>query len=331
MIKRSTRFKLKKLVSYLSTLCLVSVSGSATALYSADHEKKPAYASNEAAENLLLQAPETDKHQDSQHLQYNSNKPNIRHIDLSTGMLSKDASTSWQHGFGGNKVFNTIAVDTLSSDANQSNQYRAKITQWKNDSTIPNWSGLHAITRYQCANNLYLASVRYDGKVTIKVKHQGTYTTLAETKLENGINTYLNEDGHLATGKWYKIKFSALGSILTVNLDGIDILSVENELLKNGRIGIRSDYASTYLDDWQLITSPRSQANKAIETEKSPLELTAVNLTPWESNLSFTSGDYVQYNDKTYQANWMTKNQNPIKHSGKWQAWSEVSNSSTVI
>ena len=60
--------------------------------------------------------------------------------------------------------------------------------------------------------------MRYDGNVTIKVKYQGSYTTLAQTKLINGVKTYLDEKGHLAAGQWYKINFSVVGKNAGIKL-----------------------------------------------------------------------------------------------------------------
>lgn len=247
-------FKFKKLFSYLSTFCFMTVSGSASAFYDAYPESEGPYTSS-TAENQPWLGENFESYQDAQLLECSNNKSSIQHFDITSGCLStksaSDVANGWRLGWTDDKVFRVVAIAKDSEGnklkySDQTNQYRAKIKAWKNQSNIPLWSGLHAFTRFQTSDDLYVASVRYDGNVTIKVKYQGSYTTLGQTTLSNGVKTYLDENGHLATGQWYKIKFSAIGSVLTLSLDGIELLSVNNDLLSEGTIGIRTDYVQTY-------------------------------------------------------------------------------------
>lgn len=45
------------------------------------------------------------------------------------------------------------------------------------------------------------------------------------------------------------------------------------------------------------------------------------DLSVWTAGTAYTGGSEVQYNDKAYQANWWTRNQNPADYSGSHQEW----------
>ncbi|MCG7570841.1 Ig-like domain-containing protein [Pseudoalteromonas sp. CNC9-20] len=44
-------------------------------------------------------------------------------------------------------------------------------------------------------------------------------------------------------------------------------------------------------------------------------------LTVWNSDDAYNSGAQVVYQEKAYEANWWTQNQDPATHSGDWQQW----------
>jgi hypothetical protein len=98
-----------------------------------------------------------------------------------------------------------------------------------------------------------VASIRYDGVATIKRKWKGVYTTLAESRLNNEFREYLDTNGKLSPGKWYQIKFSAIGKNLKLYLDGELLLSASSDTFSWGTTGIRIDNSSTYIDEWKLL------------------------------------------------------------------------------
>jgi len=331
MMLNNKRFKLKKLFSYLSTFCFVTASGSAAAFYDAYPESEGPYTTAPASENLPWLGEDFERYQETQLLECSNNKSPIQHFDITSGCLSAKASGSWKQGMTDDKVFRVVAIakDELQQEikyTDQTNQYRAKINSWKKNTTIPVWAGLHAFARYQTSDDLYVASIRYDGNVTIKVKYQGSYTTLAQKKLANGVKTYLDENGRLMTSQWYRINFSAIGTKLTLSLDGIELLSVNNSLLSEGTIGIRTDYVETYLDDWQLLESEGGGIQPPVTPSITPLptpppvieEPNPVSeFIPGKSKVN--NGDTISYNGQCYQAKnnpgvWET----PSKNSWFW-------------
>ena len=254
------RFRLKKTVCHLSAFFLMTASSSAAAFYDAYPESEGPYVTGPASESLQWSGEDFSNYPDGQQLECSNNKTPIAHFDVTSGCLSSKHVDGLMRGWTDDKVFRVVSVSKDDNDneikyTDQTNQYRAYIKTWKNGSSIPAWSGLHAFARYQTSDDLYVASVRYDGNVTIKVKYQGKYTTLAQTKLTNGTKNYFDDNGKLAAGQWYLIDFSVVGSTLTLSLDGTELLSVDNTLLTEGTTGIRTDYVSAYLDDWQLLPS----------------------------------------------------------------------------
>jgi len=296
MLHQKNRFT--KLLRYLSTFCFVTASGSTSAL-------PPVSKVSPSDKNI-----ESEK---SNHLvEYANEKLSIQRFDITSGYLTTKPSSSWKYGWSNDNAFRVIASqkDNRQQDikyTNQTNQYRAQIKGWKNtNAIIPEWSGLHAITRYQTADDLYVASIRYDGNVTIKVKYQGNYATLAQKKLTNGVKKYLDENGHLATEQWYKINFSAVGEQLTLSLDGIELLSVHNELLAEGTIGIRTDHVETYLDDWLLVEGESAIHNPVIMGKnKFLLSKTKVH----DDNDLFNHGQCLQAQNN--KGVWETSNESP--------------------
>lgn len=177
---------------------------------------------------------------------------------MTSGCLSSKYAGKWKRGWTDDSVFRAITVgrDSYGREikwTDQTIEFRAYIKTWHNNGNIPSWSGIHAFARYRTSDDLYVASIRYDGLVTIKRKWNGNYTTLVQTRLHNNYRNYLDNNGNLSTGKWYRIKFSAIGNNLKLYLDGELLLSAKSGTFSWGTTGIRIDNASTYLDDWKLV------------------------------------------------------------------------------
>ncbi|PSV52249.1 hypothetical protein [Photobacterium sp. GB-1] len=301
-------FKLKKIFSYIGTFCLITASNSATAFYDAYPESEGPYISGSASENFTWSGEDFSSYPNSQQLECSNNKSAIDHFDVTSGCLQSKSVDSGKLGWTNDKVFRVVAIGKDSNGneikyTDQTNQYTAYIKAWKNSGTIPAWSGLHAFARYQTSDDLYVGSIRYDGNVTIKVKYQGSYTTLAQTKLSNGVKNYLNTEGKLAAGQWYDIHFSVVGNKLTLALDGVELLSVNNDLLTEGTIGIRTDNLSAYLDDWQLLSSNSTVIDPPTDPEiptapETPAQV--VEFIPGKTKA--INGEIYSYDGQCYQA-----------------------------
>jgi hypothetical protein len=117
---------------------------------------------------------------------------------------------------------------------------RVYISSWQSGG--PQWSGAHIFARYQTQNDLYVASLRKDGKVYIKLKHCDAYTTLAGASFSQGA---------VQTGTWYGLRFEVVGQRLRLYVDGQLELEAFDDMLFWGTTGVRSDYGTFYLDDWE--------------------------------------------------------------------------------
>lgn len=103
--------------------------------------------------------------------------------------------------------------------------------------------GFKAFLRYRTEYDLYVASWREDGVVQIQKKQCGVYTPLKIIK----------DYGAPAANKWHNIRFEAVGSKLTLWLDGKLAMSVNDSTFAWGTAGIRIDsYDGAYLDDWKV-------------------------------------------------------------------------------
>jgi hypothetical protein len=111
--------------------------------------------------------------------------------------------------------------------------------------TDESWQGVHLFVRYRTEDDLYVASLRHDGSVHIKKKQCGQYTPLKSELLRdhNGNPRPFN------LKQWYTLTFAAIGNHLEFSVDGVPQLSVTDGTFSWGTAGIRTDYATVYLDD----------------------------------------------------------------------------------
>lgn len=197
---------------------------------------------------------------------------NEANIDITSGKLWARNTGSGQRGWTDIYNFRMLAVPEP-SDIQWSNMtVSAKFYPKKWQNTASSYAGLHLFTRYQTENDLYVASLRYDGAIYIKRKWCGNYIKIASHVAKDESNQKLAIDGILPLNKWYKLEFSVNGDIATFKINGVQqfILSRYNngyvdltqpwnlnadliEVIPSGTAGIRLDYVSTYMDDF-LIT-----------------------------------------------------------------------------
>lgn len=102
---------------------------------------------------------------------------------------------------------------------------------------LPNWAGMHIFARYQTSNDLYVASYRVDGYVTLKKKVAAKYTTIKQLKI-----------GAPKINKEYVLSLECEGNALRFFIDGNLILEGTDGDLGWGTIGVRMDYSDSYID-----------------------------------------------------------------------------------
>jgi hypothetical protein len=116
----------------------------------------------------------------------------------------------------------------------------AKIEKWHDNA--PDWSGIHLFSRYQTEDDLYVASYRIDGMITLKKKINGKYYTLC-SNLYNPIK--LNTE--------YLLSFEVKDNQLIYYINNNKVLYCNDDELQYGVCGIRCDYCDLYLDNIRIL------------------------------------------------------------------------------
>lgn len=111
----------------------------------------------------------------------------------------------------------------------------ATIMRWH--SGRPNWAGFHLFARYTTSDDLYVASYRVDGLLTLKKKVAGKYTTLKTKNI-----------GTPTLGEEHVFAFEVEGSNLKFFVDGVLEIEATDTDLTWGTHGVRMDYSDTYVD-----------------------------------------------------------------------------------
>lgn len=165
------------------------------------------------------------------------------HFEVTSGCLFSKYAGTYRRGW--TSTYNFRALSRLYVDGKKvgwktaAPSYRAHIYEWQEGA--PEWAGLHVFARYQTENDLYVASYRKDGLVTIKKKLGGVYTTLAQKTL-----------GAPALRTWHTVKLSVSGDTLQFFVNGALHLTAHDTSLTWGTTGLRTDSMDVYLDDWKL-------------------------------------------------------------------------------
>ena len=172
-----------------------------------------------------------------------SNHPTI---DVTAGALYAkhlNGTQVWKRGYTNSSVFRMLGIGEYIGLPIRYQDGTASIRVYFDAVHLgsPHYTGAHIFMRYQTEYDLYVASLRLDGKVMIKKKICGQYTTLASADYSGGpvnVNT------------WYNIAFEADGSNLTLYVNGMPELTTSDADLSWGSTGVRLDYVDAYLDDW---------------------------------------------------------------------------------
>lgn len=173
------------------------------------------------------------------------------HLQVTNGeLISKYVGTAqyrraWTDTYNFRMLVQGLSNGTRIKWTNQAVEARFYIDSWQTGGT--SWQGVHLFARYRTENDLYVASLRKDGKVTIKSKRCGHYSdpALAEDVLRdtNGNPRAVN------TKQWYTLTFAAIGNQLKFYVDDVLQLTVQDGTFSWGTAGIRTDFANVYMDD----------------------------------------------------------------------------------
>jgi cysteine-rich repeat protein len=187
-----------------------------------------------------------ESYADDEIVEARTNKSRRSHLEVTSGTLYArhlQGSQLWKRGWTDTHNFRVLSRATSGGDkvrlTDVDAAVRVYIDNWQSGG--PQWSGGHIFARYQTENDLYAASLRKDGQVTIKLKHCDNYTTLASGDFSQG---------SLDTGTWYDLRFEVVGQRLRFYVDGNLELEAFDDTLSWGTTGVRTDYSAVYLDDW---------------------------------------------------------------------------------
>lgn len=155
--------------------------------------------------------------------------------------------TAWQN-YAQEAYFNTVTLNTSESTERDA------------------WSGIFFFNRYQDQNNVYYTGIRDDGRVVIKAKKAGIYTTLADKVFWSGTYNRTTNPTLLPKNKWIGLKSEV--KTLTNNTVSVKVyidetgggtwtLAIEatdtqNPILTAGYAGIRTDFRDVQFDNFKI-------------------------------------------------------------------------------
>lgn len=244
-----------KLTNLLPTL-LFLLTDSALAAYDAFPASEEPYTVLAASVDEKWIGEDFATYQNGDIIECSNNKQAQDHLDVTSGCLkARNGGPLNRQGWTDDFVFRmlTVSRDIQGNKVkwtDQSMSYSAfiKKNQWDRKD-ITDYSGLHVFLRYQTSDNLYVASVRYDGQVKIKEKVKGIYKTLASGQLPSA---FLDRNDNLNSGDWILVKASAIGTTIKLYVNGIEMLSVNSDSLEWGTTGIRTDKAEVFFKDFKM-------------------------------------------------------------------------------
>jgi hypothetical protein len=177
-----------------------------------------------------------------------SNQKSTRsHLDVTAGCLSSIADTHGQIASTSDGAFRAVVLGYTDADpahairwTEQSIEYSFLYAATSGEGVLP---GFKAFARYNTEEDLYVASWRMDGVVQIQRKQCGVYTALK----------VLKSFGAPTPGSWHRMKFSAVGNVLELSLDGVKVITVTDNAFASGTMGIRTDaMTGALIDDWRV-------------------------------------------------------------------------------
>jgi hypothetical protein len=91
--------------------------------------------------------------------------------------------------------------------------------------------------RFQDVSNYYCAVIRSDGRTSLRGRVDGSSTTLSTGSTD------------LGTNEWHTLRLEAIGTDLTVYLDGTRQAGTSGALIASGGIALITDNATAVFDD----------------------------------------------------------------------------------
>ncbi len=195
-----------------------------------------------------------ESYTDGQTIECSSSRAERSHLEVTSGCLLSKYAGTWRRGFTNTSNFRVLAVGLSGQQRvkwqSQTNEARFNVSNWQPlGDRETSFQGVHLFARYRTENDLYVASLRKSGEVLIQRKLCGTYAALDRDVLRDARG---NPRGGMATGTWYRLRFSAVGTTLILYVDDVPQIQVTDGTFSWGTSGIRTDYASVYIDDWSV-------------------------------------------------------------------------------
>ncbi|MDP7033386.1 MAG: hypothetical protein QF752_02725 [Planctomycetota bacterium] len=191
-----------------------------------------------------------NSYRDGQLVESASNRSKRSHLEVTSGRLEAKKIQSWIRGWTTTHNFRVLARPLSGTKlvrwTNQVNEARFNVRTFHSGDT-PFFTGVHLFARYQTEYDLYVASLRKDGNISIKKKHCKKYTTLAQ-------GTY----APMSTRTWYTLRFEVCGNSQKLYINGKLVLESEDDTFSWGTCGIRTDYCNVFIDDWKNAPLPGS-------------------------------------------------------------------------
>ncbi|HEY5925800.1 MAG TPA: hypothetical protein VIV11_29135 [Kofleriaceae bacterium] len=188
-----------------------------------------------------------DSYADGATIECASTKPALSHIDVTAGCLTAAVLGGGAYHRAhvdatADGAFRAVALGYAAGEVikwtDQRTEYRFYYAT-ASDGVLP---GFKTFVRYRSEDDLYVASWRLDGVVSIQKKHCGVYTQLATTHV-----------GAPSPRAWHRMRFDAIGPKLSLYLDDRLVLTASSPTFSWGTVGIRIDgVTGTYLDDWRV-------------------------------------------------------------------------------
>jgi hypothetical protein len=97
--------------------------------------------------------------------------------------------------------------------------------------------------RFKDLDNHYFVALQSDGHLKIKKKVGGSSTSVSS-----------QADATIAAGTWYTVKFTVKGSTLTADLDGKQVLTVNDSDIPSGGFAVGTKNATAEFDDVKVTT-----------------------------------------------------------------------------
>ena len=172
------------------------------------------------------------------------------YLDVTDGCLQAMPVGTYmrgQIGAASDDAFRAVALGHPTNDPDDPVKWTDMATEYRFYYSVThgttNDPGFKAFLRYNTEDDLYVASWRRDGVAQIQRKQCGAYTELVID----------NQWGSPSLNTWHTIRFTAVGDVLSLYLDGKLAVTATDDTWASGTAGIRVDAMDgAYIDDWRV-------------------------------------------------------------------------------